>query len=431
MDISQNSLSNEALWILYDRLLQQARQLEESLATTSNQLNATPPTDIPRRINPITPIRQTDSDGPGDNEDGDNSKVLEDDEATENDTTSSSLNPDERTVTITLSSSPAPFTPKKNPEVISISSGSTRTPPELRVPLQPVRKRFPPDLRNAPAIQTTRPQVLEPTDSERARRRIIIKRERVDEYRALVDAYMGVKYNIYTDDRLSPDTSDSSISEPEPIQSDVLSLLTVNAYVDAGVLESTAYDISNLGLATEGNYYIGPFNFEGDLQRDYARFDQSAWRELVSKVGALGADFNTAYSKVCDFLRTRRKLVAYAGVGRHATVLTLVRGSKVATYFDTWRTRTHEERALKLCSCLIKSVFNETTEGWTLQFPPVGRQNARANNCGLHSLLRVKDELEDNNQHDTDETSANTLRLYLALRAAYGEEKYPLADIIN
>lgn len=109
---------------------------------------------------------------------------------------------------------------------------------------------------------------------------------------------MGARYNIYTDDRLSPDDSDPSISEPEPIQADVLYLITVNAYVEVSLVESVAYDISNLGLATD---YIGRSDFEGDTQRNRARFRERTWAGLVSKVGALGAGFNTAYSKVCDY----------------------------------------------------------------------------------------------------------------------------------
>lgn len=379
MDISQNSLSNEALWILYDRLLQQARQLEASLATTSTPLNYTTPTNIPRRIVPINPIHHADSDGLVANEDGDNSNVPED---TENEHSSSSLGPDQRQVTIVLSSppvnstGPALKTPDQQTVTITLSSSSnrTQTPPETRVPVQPLQQ-FPPDLRNVPAIRTTRPEVLETTESRQTRRRIIVKREIVDEYRTLVDSYMGVRYNIYTDERLSPDDSDPSISEPEPIQADVLSLITVNAYVEVSLVESAAYDISNLGIATEGNYYIGRFDFEGATPRNRARFRERTWADLVSKVGALGADFNTAYSKACDYLRARRKLIMFANLGRHATVLTLVRGSKVATFFDTWTSRNNEERALLLCSSIIRSVFNETTEGWTLQFPPVGKQN--------------------------------------------------------
>ncbi|KAG6368915.1 hypothetical protein INS49_003133 [Diaporthe citri] len=241
---------------------------------------------------------------------------------------------------------------------------------------------------------------------------------------------MGVRYNIYTEDRISPDTSDPSIPEPEPIQADV-SLITVNAYVEVSIVESAAYDIANLGRAREGNYYIGRFDFEGAARRNRARFRERTWADLVSNAGALGDDFNTAYLMVRDYLRGRRKLVIFVNIGAHATVLTLVRGSRVATFFDTWATRNNGERALLLCSSIIRSVFNETTEGWTLQFPPVGKQNVRANNCGIHSLLRIRDELEDNNEHDTNETSANTMRLYLALQGAHGEDRYPLADIIN
>lgn len=121
----------------------------------------------------------------------------------------------------------------------------------------------------------------------------------------------------------------------------------------------------------------------------------------------------------------------FVNMGSHATVLTLVRDSKTATFFDTLASRNNEERALLSCSSVIRSVFNETTEGWTLQYARVTRQNIRANNCGIHSLLRIRDDLEDNNQHDTNETSANTMRLYLALRSARGEAQYSLADIIK
>lgn len=437
MDISRNTLSNETLWILYDRLLQQARQLERSLATSSNRGNSASPTDVPRRINPITPIRQTDGNDSGDPKNDDNSTNPEGNDDTENDQPSPSLGADQRQVTITLSSSPVrtrppPTTPDQPPVTITLSSSSirTQTPAEQRVPVQAVQQ-FPPDLRNVPAVQTTRSEVLETTESRQARPRIIIKREIVDQYRTLVDTYMGVRYNIYTDDTPSPDNSESSIPEPEPIQSDVLSLITLNAYVEVSVVESAAYDISSLGLAREGNFYIGRFDFEGAVQRNRARFRERTWADLVSKAGALGADFNTAYSKVCDYLRSRRKLIMFVNLGRHATVLTLVHDSKTATFFDTWRSRNNEERALLLCSSVIRSVFNETTEGWTLQYARVTKQNVRANNCGIHSLLRIRDELEDNNQHDTNETSANTIRLYLALRGAHGEAQYPLADIIN
>lgn len=437
MDISQNSLSNEALWIFYDRLLQQARQLERSLATPSNRGNPNAPTDVPQGINPVTPIRQTDGHDSGDPQDEDISSNAEGKNDRENDQLSSSLSPDQRQVTITLSNSPVrtrppPTTPDQHQVTITLSSSSnhTQTPAELRVPVQPVQQ-FPPDLRNVPALETTRSEVLEPTKSRQARRRIIIKREIVDQYRTLVDTYMGVRYNIYTEDTPSPDSSDSSIPEPEPIQSDVLSLITLNAYVEVSIVESTAYDISNLGLAREGNYYIGRFDFEGATQRNRARFRERTWADLVSKAGALGTDFNTAYSKVCDYLRGRRKLIMFVNIGSHATVLTLARESKTATFFDTWTSRNNEERALLLCSSVIRSVFNETTEGWTLQYARVTKQNIRANNCGIHSLLRIRDELENNSQHDTNETSANTMRLYLALRGAHGEAQYPLADIIN
>lgn len=206
--------------------------------------------------------------------------------------------------------------------------------------------------------------------------------------------------------------------------------MTVNAYIDVSIIESTAYDISDLGLAREGNCYIGCFDFEGPVKLMRAKFREHTWADLVSKSGALGNDYDTAYPKVCDYLRSRRKLVMFVNIGKHATVLTLVRDSKIATFFDMTNLN-NDLRASVLCSSVIRSVFNETTEGWILQIPPMGKQNIRANNCGMHALLRIKDELEDNNQHDTNETSANTMRLYLALRGAYGEEQYPLSDIIN
>lgn len=118
-------------------------------------------------------------------------------------------------------------------------------------------------------------------------------------------------------------------------------------------------------------------------------------------------------------------------IGVHATVLTLSHHSKKATFFDTWPSRANRKRARAVCSSVIRSVYNETTEGWTLQYARVGRQNKRANNCGIHTLMRIRDELEDNNDYDTNEKSANTLRLYLAMRCARGEAEYPLAGIIK
>lgn len=430
MDISQNSISNEALWIFYDRLLQQARQLERTLATSSDRVNSATPSDAPQTNDPITPIRQINGHDSGD---------PEDEGRRGNDQPSPSLDPDQREVSIVLSSSPdRPETPSvgrgQSPEVIVVSSGSssvrTQTPPERRVPLQR-RQQFPLNLRDVPEIQTIRAEVLETHESRQLRRRIIIKREKVDEYRGLVDKYMGVRYNIYTDSPDELDISESSIEEPQPLNAQVLSLVTANAYVEVAIIEDTAYDISGLGLAREGNYYIGRFDFEGAAQRIRPMFRERTWANLVSEVGALGEDFDTAYPKICNFLRSRQKLVTFASIGPHATVLTLVRGSKTATFFDTYPSRNNQSRARVLCSVVIRSVFNETTEGWTLQFAQVGRQNPRANNCCLHSLLRIRDELEDNNEYDTNETSANTLRLYLALRGAYGEARYPLTDIIN
>lgn len=428
MDISQNSISNEALWIFYDRLLQQARHLERSLATSSDSVNAATPSDAPQTNNPITPIRQTNGHDSGD---------PEDEGGRGNDQSSPSLGPDQREVTIVVSSSPdRPESPSvgrgQSQEIIEISSSSvrTQTPAERRVPHQPIQQ-FPLNLRDVPEIQTIRAEVLETHGSRQLRRRIIIKRETVDEYRGLVDKYMGVRYNIYTDSPDEADSSEPSIEEPPPMNSDVLSLITANAYVGAGIIEHTAYDISGLRLAREGNYYIGPFDFEGAAQRNRPRFRDRTWADLVSEVGALGEDFDTAYPKVCNYLRSRQKLVTLASIGMHSTVLTLVHGSKTATLFDTYPSRNNQSRARVLCSVVIRSVFNETTEGWTLQFAQVGRQNPQANNCSFHSLMRLRDELEDNNEYDTNETSANTMRLYLALRGAYGEARYPLADIIN
>lgn len=432
MDISQNDVSDKALWIFYDRLLEQARQLEVSLAASPYRVNNATPSNIPRRPNPITPIRQPHGHDSSDPQDDDTSKDAEDDGNTENDQSSSSLGQGQRSVTITLSSSPVRSDSSNNgqdPNTPSSSSNRTRTPSESRVPDQPLRA-FPPDLRNVPDIDITRPELLEAAESRQARRRVIVTRENVEAYRRLVDTYMGVRYNIYTNDTPSPDRSTPSTEDAEPIDSSVLSLITVNAYIDVSIVESTAYDISDLGLSSEGNYYIGCFDFENPLQRMRAKFRGRTWADLASKAGALGDDYDTAYPKVCGYLRSRRKLVMFVNVGKHATVLTLVPDSKIATFFDTLTNLKTDLRASVLCSSVIRSVFNETTEGWTLQIPPVEKQNVKANNCGMHTLLRIKDELEDNNQHDTNETSANTLRLYLALRGAHGEERYPLIDVL-
>lgn len=161
-----------------------------------------------------------------------------------------------------------------------------------------------------------------------------------------------------------------------------------------------------------------------------SKFRERTWADLVSKSDALGNNYGTAYPKVCDYLRCKRKLVMFVNVGRHATVLTLIRDSKIATFFDTLTNLNTDLRATMLCSSVIRSGFNETTEGWVLQIPPMGQQQQRANNCGMHALLRIKGELEDNNQHNTNETSANTLRLYLSLRGAYGEARYPPDNIL-
>lgn len=425
MDISQNSLSNEALWIFYDRLLQQARHIERSLANYSDHGHSVTPTDPPQTTNPVTPIQQPNVVDSSD---------LEDVDDTQDNQSPSSLDQDERQVTIVLSSSPAPTDAppagpdqSQDPTIIANSSVLSQNPSESRVPLQSLQ-RIP---RIVPDMQIARLEILATHEPRQTRRRIIIKRETIDEYRALVDSFMGVKYNVYTDSPDEFDSSESIIEEPPPIGADVLSLLTVHAYVHAGITQRAAYDISELGLAREGNYYIGRFDFSAALQWNRARFRERTWADLVSKAGALGDDYVTAYPKVCDYLRSRRKLVAFCGVGAHATVLTLVRGSKIATFFDTSPSQLGQSRAFLVCSSVIRSSFNETTEGWTLQIAQVGRQNKRANNCALHSLLRVRDELEDNREHDTNETSANTLRIYLALRGAYGEDRYPLANIIN
>lgn len=427
MDISQNSLSNEALWIFYDRLLQQARHIERSLANYSDHGHSVTPADPPQTTNPVTPIQQTTVDDSSDPEDVDD---------TEDNQSPSSLDQDERQVTIILSGSPAPTDAppagpdqsRQDPTIIASSSVLSQTPPERRVPLQSLQ-RIPRN--NVPDMQIARLEISATHEPRQTRRRIVIKRETIDEYRALVDSFMGVKYNVYTDSPDEFDNSQSIIEEPPPMGVDVLSLLTVHAFVHDGITLRAAYDISDLGLAREGNYFIGRFDFSPAIQWNRARFRERTWADLVSKAGALGDDYVTAYPKVCDYLRSRRKLVAFCGVGAHATVLTLVRGSKIATYFDTCLSQRGQTRALLLCSSVIRSIFNETTEGWTLQFAQVGRQNERANNCALHSLLRVRDELEDNREHDTNETSANTLRIYLALRGAYGEDRYPLANIIN
>lgn len=431
MDISQNDVSDKALWIFYDRLLQQAQQLEKSLATSPYRVNNAPPTDIQRGPSPIAPIRQPHGHDTSDPENDNSSKDAGDDGNTENDQ-SLPLGQDQRQVTITLSSSPVRSdgaNPGQDHITPNSSSSRTQTPPELRVPVQPLRA-FPPDLKDVPEIDITRPNVLEVAESRHAARRVIVTRETVEAYRLLVDTCMGVRYNIYTDDTPSPDSSQSSAQGPA-IESSVLSLMTVNAYIDVSIIESTAYDISDLGRAREGNCYIGCFDFEGPVKLMRSKFREHTWADLVSKSGALGNDYDTAYTKVCDYLRSKRKLVMFVNVGKHATVLTLVRDSKIATFFDTLTNMNTDLRASVLCSSIIRSVFNETTEGWILQIPPMGKQNIRANNCGMHALLRIKDELEDNNQYDTNETSANTMRLYLALRGAYGEERYPLADIID
>lgn len=432
MDISQNDVSNKALWIFYGRLLEQARQLEISLAASPYRVNNATPTGIPPRPNPITPIRRPHGHDSSDPQDDGTSKDAEGDVNAENDQSSSHLGQDQRQVTITLSS---PLVrsdgsgPAQDPSRPSNSSNRPRTPPELRVPVQPLRA-YPSELRNVPDLEITRPELIEPAGSRQARRRVTVTRETVEAYRQLVDNYMGVRYNIYTDDTPSPDSSQSSTSELGPIDESVLSLITVNAYIDVSVIESTAYDISDLGLASEGNCYIGGFDFEGPMKLTRSKFRERTWADLVSKSDALGNDYDTAYPKVCDYLRSKRKLVMFVNVGRHATVLTLVRDSKIATFFDTLTNLNTDLRATMLCSSVIRSVFKETTEGWVLQIPPMGQQVKRANNCGMHALLRIKDELEDNKRHNTNETSANTLRLYLSLRGAYGEQRYPLDNIL-
>lgn len=422
MDISQNPLSNEALWIFYDRLLQRALQLERSLATPSDREDSV--TDIPQRINPSTPFRQTD---------GNESSPPQDEQS------SAPLDPDQRQVVITLSSSPARQRPpteitgqgqQQDITIISSSSASSQTPAEFRIPVQPVRG-FPSNLRNVPGLQTTRPQVLDATETPQADNRISITRETIDAYNQLLDSYMGVRYNISTTDGTTSDTSDDSDSEPIQVEQDVVSLMTANAYIDSSAIESTAYDITNLGVAREGNYYLGRFDFEGHAQRNRPRFPQRTWGDLVTKANAFGDYDDTAYPMVCAYLRTKRKLVLFVNISRHATVLTLVHRTRTATFFDTLPSPNNQSRAVSLCSSIIRLIFNETTVGWTLRLAPVGRQNVRANNCGIHSLLRIRDELEDNNQYDTNERDANTLRLYMALRGAYGEARYPLAGIIK
>lgn len=434
MDISQNDVSNEALWTFYGRLLEQARQLEISLAALPYRDNNATPTGIPPRPNPITAIRQPHGHDSSDPQDDGTSKDAEGDNNAENDQSSSHLGQDQRQVTITLNSPLVDSDgsgPAQDPSRPSNSSNRPRTPPHLRVPVQPLRA-YPSELRNVPDLEITRPELIEPDESRRARRRVTVTREQVEAYRQLVDNYMGVRYNIYTDDTPSPDSSQSSTASDElgPIDDGVLSLITVNAYIEVSVIENTAYDISDLGLAKEGNCYIGGFDFEGAMKLTRSKFRERTWADLVSKSDALGNDYDTAYTKVCNYLRSKRKLVMFLNVGRHATVLTLVRDSKIATFFDTLTSLNTDLRATMLCSSIIRSVFNETTEGWVLQIPRMGQQQQRANNCGMHALLRIKDELEDNRRHNTNETSANTLRLYLSLRGAYSEARYPLDNIL-
>lgn len=49
----------------------------------------------------------------------------------------------------------------------------------------------------------------------------------------------------------------------------------------------------------------------------------------------------------------------------------------------------------------------------------------------MHSLLRLRDELEMEEGHDTDEDQALDLRKYLAVARRFGYEKYPIKDIFN
>lgn len=58
-------------------------------------------------------------------------------------------------------------------------------------------------------------------------------------------------------------------------------------------------------------------------------------------------------------------------------------------------------------------------------------QDKEGNNCSMHSLLRLRDELEMEEGHDTDEDQALDLRKYLAVARRFGYEKYPIKDIFN
>lgn len=58
-------------------------------------------------------------------------------------------------------------------------------------------------------------------------------------------------------------------------------------------------------------------------------------------------------------------------------------------------------------------------------------QDREGNNCGIHSLLRLRDELEMEEGHDTDEHQALDLRRYLTVARKFGYDKYPMKDIFN
>ena len=152
---------------------------------------------------------------------------------------------------------------------------------------------------------------------------------------------------------MSPDISDDSISDPEPVEQDVVSLVTVNAYIDVSVIESTAYNITNLGLSRGWNYYLGRVDFEGLAQRNRASFSGRTvtWRDPVTKAtrsatliqhtprSAITYAQNGSIHAVC---------ILFVNISEHAIVRAQVRRLKTEKFFDTLPSPYNESRALPL-----------------------------------------------------------------------------------
>lgn len=196
------------------------------------------------------------------------------------------------------------------------------------------------------------------------------------------------------------------------IRDRALSLVGVNRAPHATFVEKFSRDLLDPIQTDLDVLYIGYLYSVGASQRSERRFPPDQWTRLVYLSAGQSLAPNQRLARVKEYLSSMRKVVALQELDGHITCLAFYPQEKVAVLFDTFFSQRNLTATAISSRVIIFSLFGQ--EDWELQTADIGPQDAAANNCAFHSILRARRELL-NQSLDTSESEAAELRRYAAL----------------